>query len=68
MNKHILIEKANRYSKPSETPMPENHTFEKQRGYWTSNKTGAAMMSSNDPRKPQSKKADVETGEDQKGE
>lgn len=68
MKKHILLEKAYRYPEPMVTPMPENCTFQEERGYWTKNNTNIVMMLSDDPHLPQSKKCDRETGEDQKGE
>lgn len=68
MKQHILLEKAYCYPEPIGTPMPENCTFVEQSGYWRSDATGEIMMLSNDPRRPQSKKCDIETGEDQKGE
>jgi len=68
MRKHILLEKAHSYTEPNEIPMPENYSFAEQRGYWRNTDTGEIMMLSDDPRRPQTKKADRETGEDQKGE
>lgn len=68
MKQHILLEKAYCYPEPTGTQMPEDCTFVEQSGYWRSNVTGEIMMLSDDPRRPQSKKCDIETGEDQKGE
>jgi len=68
MKQHILLDKAYCYPEPTETPRPENCTFAEKSGYWKNNITGDAMMLSNDPRRPQTKKEDRETGEDQKGE
>lgn len=68
MKEHILIEKAYRYPAPIEKPTPKDCTFQENHGYWVNNSTGEVMMLSNDPRRPQSKKCDLETGEDQKGE
>ncbi|MFV0399617.1 MAG: hypothetical protein ACK5LX_03235 [Oscillospiraceae bacterium] len=68
MKQHILLEKAHCYPNPTETPMPEGCTFAEQNGYWTNNSTGEIMMLSDDPHRPQTKKCDRETGEDQKGE
>lgn len=68
MKQHILLEKAHRYSMPMTTPLPENCTFNEQSGYWVDNNTGEIMMLSEDPKRPQTKKFDRETGEDQKGE
>ena len=68
MKAHLLLEKAFRYSEPPIEPVPENCTYQMKRGYWTDNATGKAMMLGNNPSRPQTKKADIETGEDQKGE
>ena len=37
-------------------------------GFWIDKSTGTAMMMSNHPEKVVTKKCDIETGEDQKGE
>ena len=68
MKQHILLEKAHCYLAPAEIPMPINCTFAEKSGYWINNATGEIMMLSNDPHRPQTKKMDRETGEDQKGE
>ncbi len=68
MKQHILLEKAFCYPEPSEIAMPQNCTFVDKKGYWEDNLTGEIMMLSDNPRRPQTKKADRETGEDQKGE
>lgn len=68
MKQHILLEKAHCYPEPVKIPMLENYTFVEQSGYWRDNATGEIMMLSNNPRRPQTKKEDRETGEDQKGE
>lgn len=68
MKQHILLEKAYCYPEPREVLAPKNCTFIQKSGYWRNNSTGEIMMLSNDPRRPQTKKEDIETGEDQKGE
>lgn len=68
MSNHILLDKAYCYPKPIGMPKPERCTFNGKNGYWVNNGTGEIMMLSNDPLRVQSKKCDVETGEDQKGE
>ena len=68
MKQHILLEKAYCYPEPTQILPPQDCTFAEKSGYWVNNSTGEIMMLSNDPRRPQSKKADIETGEDQKGE
>jgi hypothetical protein len=68
MKQHILLEKAYCYPEPREAPIPDNCTFIQKSGYWRNDSTGEIMMLSNDPCRPQTKKEDIETGEDQKGE
>ncbi len=68
MKEHILVEKAFRYSEPTVEPVPINCTYQMKKGYWINNSTGEVMMLSSDQQRPQSKKCDRETGEDQKGE
>lgn len=68
MKQHILLEKAFCYPEPATLDLPADCIFEERRGYWKNKYTGEIMMLSNDPRRPQTKKYDVETGEDQKGE
>lgn len=68
MKKHVLIEKARTYPEPESAPTPTNCTYSSERGFWIDNGSKVPMMRSDNPRKPQSKKADIETGEDQKGE
>ncbi|UOO37672.1 hypothetical protein IZU99_10595 [Oscillospiraceae bacterium CM] len=70
MNEHILISKAKRYDVSKAKTEPASCTFSYRGGYWTDNMSGIPMMLMDDPRrpKPETKKFDVETGEDQKGE
>lgn len=68
MKKHILLEKAFRYPEPTIDLAPANCTYERKKGYWINNYSKKPMMLSDNPRGPQTKKADRETGEDLKGE
>ncbi len=68
MKQHILLEKSYCYPESSGFSMPTNFTFSEQHGYWKDNATGEIMMLSDNKRRPQTKKEDIETGEDQKGE
>ena len=68
MKKHILLENAYRYPEPQGTLAPDNCTFSGTSGYWVEDSSGQAMMLSDNPKRPETKKADRETGEDQKGE
>ncbi len=67
MNGHILLERARRYSEPTGVLTPIDCVFQETRGYWTKNGTNRPMML-DDPKPVTSKKCDIETGEDQKGE
>ncbi|PYG84275.1 hypothetical protein LY28_03695 [Ruminiclostridium sufflavum DSM 19573] len=68
MGKHILLEKAKCYEINMSLPTPDNCIFFSSIGYWVNSITGKPMMQGDNPRKLQSKKHDIETGEDQKGE
>ncbi len=70
MNEHILVSKAKRYDVSKTQTEPVLCTFFLKAGYWTDDVSGIPMMLMDDPKrpKPQTKKFDVETGEDQKGE
>lgn len=65
--KHLLIKKAFIYDKPRKLPKLNGYYFVNSLGYWVDDDMVPYVL---DPRrpKPQTKKADVETGEDQKGE
>ncbi|PYG84276.1 hypothetical protein LY28_03696 [Ruminiclostridium sufflavum DSM 19573] len=68
MPEHFLLKKAKIYeAKPQLTDM-KGYSFQKQSGYWIRINTGLPMMAENNPLKCGSKKEDVETGEDHKGE
>jgi hypothetical protein len=71
-NQHILIEKAFIYKKPNfsqRKKVLKQYKYDKISGYWINfnNKDAPAIT---DPAfsKPITKKHDIETGEDQKGE
>ncbi|MCK9479956.1 MAG: hypothetical protein M0R40_10745 [Firmicutes bacterium] len=70
MNEHILVSKAKRYDASQTQDHPISCTFLQKAGYWADDASGLPMMLIDDPKrpKPQTKKADIETGEDQKGE
>lgn len=67
MKGHILLERARRYPEPTKVPTPVGCAFQETHGYWTKNGTNRPMML-DDPEPVTSKKCDIETGEDQKGE
>lgn len=68
MKNHILIEKANKYGISEQNLTPNECTYYAKEGFWVENLSNTAMMKSNNPYKPTTKKEDIETGEDQKGE
>lgn len=68
MNQHILLKNAYIYEEPKTIEYPKGYEFSDSKGYWINNKNGEALMMSKDKRRPQTKKEDRETGEDQKGE
>ena len=68
MKEHILLDKAFVYTDVSKKLTPEDCTYDRNCGLWRMNSTGEVMMIGDYAQKPQSKKCDVETGEDQKGE
>lgn len=68
MKQHIIIEKAKRYNTNGIIGKPEDCNYDVHNGYWVNNNTSIPMMMESDSRKPTSKKCDIETGEDQKGE
>lgn len=67
MKNHILIEKARVYLEPTFVPKPTNCSYNDERGFWIDDSSKIPMMRSDNPKKPTTKKYDIETGEDQKG-
>ena len=65
---HIILDHARRYNEPANPPTPENSSYDEQAGYWRNKDTGEALVSNDGFRNSATKKADRETGEDQKGE
>jgi len=68
MKKHILLDKAQAYKFSEEITAPRGCTYDRAAGLWRNQDTGKVMMTSNHPEKMETKKCDIETGEDQKGE
>lgn len=68
MKSHILLEKAFSYENNSHKLLPENCFYDRKNGLWRTKNTGDVMMVSNFAQRPETKKCDIETGEDQKGE
>lgn len=68
MKEHILIEKAKKYNIPDQKLTLDGCSYRSKEGFWVDNSANIAMMKTNKPQKPTTKKHDIETGEDQKGE
>lgn len=68
MKKHILTEKAFTYDLPRTAPNMSGYEFNDEKGYWVNQ--SSKKPSIEDPlfAAPRTKKADIETGEDKKGE
>ncbi len=68
MKKHFLLEKAFVYENVPQKLTPDGCTYDRTCGLWRNNNSGEVMMISDYAHRPVSKKCDIETGEDQKGE
>lgn len=68
MGKHILLDKAFIYPLPKSEPDMSGCSFDYSAGYWKIDEDESPYILNNNRPRPQSKKADVETGEDRKGE
>ncbi len=68
MKEHILLEKAYIYENIPQKLTPEGCYYDRTCGVWRIEQTDEIMMIGNYAKKPASKKCDIETGEDQKGE
>ena len=66
--KHLLIENAFEYDILNSSENMSNSTYDSSKGFWVNNQNGLARIDDPGFRPPRSKKADVETGEDKKGE
>lgn len=68
MNKHLLLEEAFIYKRNKVNSNFEDCHFDGKKGYWVTNDQLEPCILSSSFAKPRTKKADAETGEDQKGE
>ncbi len=68
MNNHLLLEKAYIYPLPKDPTPPFGCTFDTDKGFWVSDKNAQPLVTLKDHPKLETKKCDVETGEDRKGE
>lgn len=65
---HVLEKKAFIYDLPSAEPDMEGFHYNTIKGYWTMENSDQPCIESAVFAAPRTKKADVETGEDKKGE
>lgn len=65
--KHILLELATTYPRPDYSLSPEGCHYDLEAGAWILSSTNELLVKSPDRPRPTTKKNDVETGEDQKG-
>lgn len=68
MEDHILLRKAFIYELPRKKTKMKGYTYDGEKGFWIVNSTKMPFVNHPNGPRPQSKKCDVETGEDQKGE
>jgi hypothetical protein len=65
---HILLKYAKTYKRHIESLAPEGCIYDPCVGAWVISKTGKLLIETTKRPKPPTKKCDIETGEDQKGE
>lgn len=68
MKTHPLIEKAFIYPSRPKPEVSREYEFNQIKGYWINRKDKSICIMNDNFSKPRTKKADIETGEDQKGE
>ncbi|WP_452597117.1 hypothetical protein [Pontimicrobium sp. MEBiC01747] len=66
--KHILLQKALRYKKRKKIEAPKNFMFDSLLGAWINKIDQSLLIKSENFPALGTKKEDIETGEDQKGE
>ena len=66
--KHVLLELANTYPIPDRKLDPEGYYYDEQIGAWVDQQDKTLLVRTEKKPTPQTKKMDIETGEDQKGE
>jgi len=68
MKEHILREKAFIYDLPRTLPDMSGYEFDSEKGYWVSQNDKQPCIDDPFFAAPRTKKGDIETGEDKKGE
>lgn len=67
-NLHPLLVRAQRYQRRTMNLQPPGCSYDALAGAWRDDVSGALAVDLPGRKGPQTKKADIETGEDQKGE
>jgi len=67
-NDHILLKYASTYDIPNVSFEPRGCHYDDVIGAWIVDETGEIFITTSEGPKPQTKKNDIETGEDQKKE
>ena len=65
---HLLLQLAKGYDTPASLKGPHGFHYDWEKGAWLDDHSGQYYAFSSKRRPPETKKSDVETGEDQKGE
>lgn len=65
---NLIIGKSFRYNNEIEVKIKTDMAYDKVLGFWTSLTDNKPLVLSDNKYKPQTKKEDIETGEDRKGE
>lgn len=68
MKEHILREKAFTYDLPRTSPDMSGYEFNDEKGYWINQSNKQPCLNDSSFAAPRTKKGDIETGEDKKGE
>jgi len=66
--KNLIIEKSFKYNDSASEGTNKNSYYDQDLGFWILNEDHRPLVLSSNSYRPQSKKCDVETGEDKKGE
>ncbi len=67
MRNHIILEESFKYDLPKKENIPNNYQYSEEDGFWRNITNSIPLIEDSDGPKPQTKKQDVETGEDRKG-
>ena len=66
---HLLIDKSFKYKvPPQKESLFNDYFYDERKGYWLNKESGKPLMHEDNQFKPRTKKEDIETGEDRKGE